>query len=921
MNLKSIGKFLSSNKSISNQDKNSDSNKETNESKSKLDKRVTPESNINEDTKGLVKLDPEINNEVPNESENNKSEELPSRDSTKKLISYKNASDLNLNWENKDAVEEFIRHNKEIERLIEKDIDTDEKLGRDKFGQDILEDERNEKRRKDNEKKAKDEQANKLAAERSKGSLEKEDKKKDNEEFTESPLGDGMKSIIAWPLLNGVGWLGNNIAKGFNWLNKNGIQRVKRAAINGARKLGKLGLRSAKWLGRAGWNGTKWATKKTLGAAKKVTNYVGKIIKNQLNNSKTFNKIRKGVNSLSSGIKNIGSKVKKALSPAVNAIKKPLNKVAEVAKNKIINPATGLAKKVGKKILNSRAAKAVKFLANPKALGKLGKKMLSKILPAVPKLAAKLGMVMAKAGGKAALKQIPVLGIAMGIGEAISDITKGDYVGAGLAALSGIAPTLNLIAPGVGTAISMGAIGADIARDVLKDPIKDAVQVFDQSTPESILAEGDIDLSNSVRLPEEGQEGNFNSAQALMDDGNEQEGNFNSAQALMDDGNEQEGNFNSAQALMDDGNEQGVNFSSESNTELPEAPQNYVEFNQDNLSQPKSGNQRYIFPTKSTNKGRVGMRIGEDFKDRMHTAMNFFTDPNGLNLTPDQAAGIVGVLSAESKLIPHIVNKAERDGTALDRGIKYLPQGYGAGIAQWTNPNSRDKRKNQILDYINKTFGRRYNKIEDANLHEQLSAVKHDLEVNRPKTLAMLRNTRNINDATDIILRGYENGGNGILAPKSFIDKYTWAGGYSGSMYDPKNGRVNFANAALNEFKSRNSNSTEGFLARYQDQDLSQPVGISKIENSTESISAVGLPQDSSADKLATNISITKSDTDLNSELDSNKNTKSSKSESGNIAIREGDSIVGPTINEGDQKVINVTNITYTDLLTSELFG
>ena len=882
MNLKSIGKFLSSNKSISNQDENLDSNKEVKESKSdKLNKRVTPESDVNEDTKGLIRLDPEISNKVPNESKSDKTEELPNKESTKKLISYKNASDINLNWRDKDAVEEFIRHNKEIERLIEKDIDTDEKLGRDKFGQDILESERDEKRRKDNEKKLKDEQANKLAAEKTKGSLEQEDKKKDREEFAESPLGDGMKSILAWPLLNGVGWLGDNIAKGFNWLNKNGIQGVKQAAINGAKKLGRLGLRNAKWLGRAGWNGTKWATKKALGATKKVTNYIGKIIKNQLNSSKTFNKIRKGVNSLSNGIKKIGSKVKKAVSPVINAVKKPISKVAEVAKNKIINPATGLAKKVGKKILNSRAAKVVKFLANPKALGKLGKKMLSKILPAVPKLASKLGMVMAKAGGKAALKQVPVLGIAMGIGEAISDITKGDYVGAGLAALSGIAPTLNLIAPGVGTAISMGAIGADVARDVLRDPVRDAVKVFDESDPASILNEGDIDLSNSVNLSESGSEPNSE-------------------------------NFEQDEIQDENYSEFEPDEPNIPNDRFNETP-NYVE-SRTKYESP------YIYSS-SSKRSPVGMNVGSGLKDRMNTAMEFFTNPNGLGLTPDQAAGIVGVLSAESKLIPSIVNKAEKHGTARDRGIKFLPKGYGAGIAQWTNPTSKDTRKDQILNFINKNFGKRYNNIEDANLYEQLSAVQHDLEVNRPRTLDMLRNAKGLNDATDIILRGYENGGNGILAPKSFIDKYTWAGGYSGSMYDPKNGRVNFANAALNEFKSRNSNSTEGSLARYQDQDLSQSVGISKIENSTESISAVGLPQDTTSDKLASNISITKSDANINSELDSNQNSKSNRSESGNIAIREGDSIVGPTINEGDQKVINVTNITYTDLLTSELFG
>jgi hypothetical protein len=214
--------------------------------------------------------------------------------------------------------------------------------------------------------------------------------------------------------------------------------------------------------------------------------------------TKVLGKVLNPVKGAVDAVKGVAKKV--ANTKVFKAVSGVASKVAKkVANTKVFKAVSGVASKVAKKVAGSRLAKAATWLRHPKILGKLGKKMLSKITPTLPKLASKVGVKMAAKGGKSALKQVPLLGAAIGIGDAIYDITKGDYVGAGLSLLSGIAPTLNVVAPGLGTAISMGAMGADIARDVLKEPVKEAVDVFDKETPESLEKEPEADLSTSAK--------------------------------------------------------------------------------------------------------------------------------------------------------------------------------------------------------------------------------------------------------------------------------------------------------------------------------------------------------------------------------------------------------------------------------------
>lgn len=67
----------------------------------------------------------------------------------------------------------------------------------------------------------------------------------------------------------------------------------------------------------------------------------------------------------------------------------------------------------------------------------------------------------AKVAGKMLGKAIPGVGLAFGAADAYDRAKKGDYVGAGMAGLSGLAS----LVPGVGTAAAMGLDAANLARD------------------------------------------------------------------------------------------------------------------------------------------------------------------------------------------------------------------------------------------------------------------------------------------------------------------------------------------------------------------------------------------------------------------------------------------------------------------------
>jgi hypothetical protein len=73
-----------------------------------------------------------------------------------------------------------------------------------------------------------------------------------------------------------------------------------------------------------------------------------------------------------------------------------------------------------------------------------------------------LGKGAAKATGKSLLKKIPVIGLLVGAGMALSRASKGDYLGAAMEVASGVAS----IFPGIGTGISVGLDAALLGMDM-----------------------------------------------------------------------------------------------------------------------------------------------------------------------------------------------------------------------------------------------------------------------------------------------------------------------------------------------------------------------------------------------------------------------------------------------------------------------
>lgn len=119
---------------------------------------------------------------------------------------------------------------------------------------------------------------------------------------------------------------------------------------------------------------------------------------------------------------------------------------------------------------------------------------------------------------------------------------------------------------------------------------------------------------------------------------------------------------------------------------------------------------------------------------------------NLLGLTKEQAAGIAGVMTAESGINPHIVNAGEKSGkytsssannTGAPYGDKHCPWSYGAGICQWTFTQrkesaimgglkvSREQAKKIIMG----------GGIESLSLDDQIKMLAYELETSYKHTL------------------------------------------------------------------------------------------------------------------------------------------------------------------------------------------
>ena len=128
---------------------------------------------------------------------------------------------------------------------------------------------------------------------------------------------------------------------------------------------------------------------------------------------------------------------------------------SKIGKNvrKLARPATSLLRKGGKLIKSGPGKKAIQ-----KVLSTGGRKIMNK----VGRKAA--GKVAGKFLGKSLAKKIPFVGIGAGLLFAGQRALSGDFKGAALEALSGLAGTIPV--PGLGTAISVGIDATLAARDM-----------------------------------------------------------------------------------------------------------------------------------------------------------------------------------------------------------------------------------------------------------------------------------------------------------------------------------------------------------------------------------------------------------------------------------------------------------------------
>ena len=130
--------------------------------------------------------------------------------------------------------------------------------------------------------------------------------------------------------------------------------------------------------------------------------------------------------------------------------------------------------------------------------------------------------------------------------------------------------------------------------------------------------------------------------------------------------------------------------------------------------------------------------------DRRSYVKNWLMKNQGL--TNEQASALTGVWWAESRLDPSI----------HEIGKENNPNA-GKGIAQWTG-RSRQKHAEDIYKQI---YGKS-KPIKQMSLDEQLNVAV--AEFKERGTWQQFINSKDIKTATDIVWRGYENGGNSLAS-------------------------------------------------------------------------------------------------------------------------------------------------------------
>lgn len=129
-----------------------------------------------------------------------------------------------------------------------------------------------------------------------------------------------------------------------------------------------------------------------------------------------------------------------------------------------------------------------------------------------------------------------------------------------------------------------------------------------------------------------------------------------------------------------------------------------------------------------------------------------------LGLTKEQAAGVAGVMTAESQINPAIFNKDEKNGTYKSSsannegkpyGDEHCPWSYGAGICQWTFCNRKENAimgglgvdRNEAIKII-KGGG-----IESLTLEQQLKMLMYELKTSYRYTYEGLKKCKTASQA------------------------------------------------------------------------------------------------------------------------------------------------------------------------------
>ena len=158
------------------------------------------------------------------------------------------------------------------------------------------------------------------------------------------------------------------------------------------------------------------------------------------------------------------------------------------------------------------------------------------------------------------------------------------------------------------------------------------------------------------------------------------------------------------------------------------------------------------------------------------------------------ASAIVGTLKAESSLDPTIHAKMKGD--------------TGEGLAQWTG--SRKKQFWATLESIEPGAQKRYGSISRVPFERQLDVVLAE----RPDVTRAISTAKDVGTATDIMLRGYENGGGtyNSMATKAQMNNIygKWNNGYNNQMKT----RLGFANSLLGtKFDPSSFDASQDFYA------------------------------------------------------------------------------------------------------------